>query len=134
MLGFLENYTIDLSKLPEYDDFKAPFTVHFEKQICDLLASGYSSKITDVMISSFKNNVLPNIRDDNKLTVLHNNRHGLGRYYSNNDTSPCCHTKFIKHTVFSYQDWLDIDMSKGHASILRYVMILFLLFLLSLRN
>ena len=123
MLDFLDNYTIDLSKLPEYEDFKAPFTVPFDKQICNMLVSGTNPKITDVMISSFKNNVLPHIRDDNTLTVLHNNRYNLGRFYSNNDRSPCCHTKLIKHTVFSYQDWLDVDMVKGHSSILRYLTI-----------
>ena len=123
MLDFLDNYTIDFSKLPEYEDFKAPFTVPFDKQICNMLTGGLNPKVTETMITNFRNNVLPHIRDVNTLTVLHNNRYGMGRFYSNNDTSPCCHTKFIKHTVFSYQNWLDIDMVKGHVSILRHLLI-----------
>lgn len=121
MLDFLDKYSIDFAKLPQYDDFKAPFTVPFDRKICEMLVSGTNPKITEVMISNFKNNVQRKIRDDNTLTVLHNNRYGIGRFYSDNDTSPCCHTKFIKHTVFSYQDWLDIDMVKGHSSILRHL-------------
>ena len=121
MLDFIDNWTIDLSKLPSYDDFKAPFTVPFDKQICNMLVSGVNPKVTNIMISSFKNNVLPHIRNDNTLTVLHNNRYGLGRFYSNQDLSPCCHTKYIKNRVFSYQDWLEIDMHKGHSSILRHL-------------
>jgi hypothetical protein len=122
MINFIDNYTIDLSKIPDYDDFKTPFTVSFDKKICELLISGVDPNITNIMITKFTNNVYNYIEDDNKLTVVHNNRHNIGRFYSNNDKSPCCHTKFIKHTVFSYQNWLDIDMVKGHASIIRYVL------------
>jgi hypothetical protein len=118
ILDFLNEWTIDLSKLPEYNEFKTPFTVKFDKKLSKLLVSQINPKVTTVMSSCFKNNVYGRIGKDDLLTVKHNNRYGLGRFYSDNDASPCCHTKFIKHTVFQYQNWLDIDMVKGHPSIL----------------
>lgn len=118
LLDFLNEWTIDLNKLPKYDEFRKPFTVKFDKKLSNLLVSQINPKITTVMASCFKNNVYERIGNDNLLTVKHNNRYGLGRFYSDNDASPCCHTKFIKHTVFQYQNWLDIDMVKGHPSIL----------------
>jgi len=121
MLPFLSNWTIDLLKLPEYEKFKRPFTVTFDKKICQILVSGINKNITKVMISGFQNNVLSHIQENDKLIVQHNNRHNLGRFYSDRDRSPCCHTKLIKHTVFAYQNWLDIDMVKGHTSILLYL-------------
>jgi hypothetical protein len=118
MLTFLENWTIQIDKLPKYEKFRKPFTVNFDKKLSNLLVSGINSKITKTMITNFKTHVLKNIDDNDKLTVTHNDRYELGRFYSNNDNSPCCHSKFIKHTVFAYQNWLDIDMVKGHSSIL----------------
>jgi phage/plasmid-associated DNA primase len=118
MLDIINNWTIDLENLPSYADFKKPFTVPFDKKLSQLLISGTNPKVTDLMISNFKNNIYGRIGNDNAIEVRHNNRHGVGRFYSDSDTSPCCHTKFIKHTVFKYQDWLDIDMVKGHPSIL----------------
>ena len=118
IIDFLDKWTIDLAKLPEYDEFKKPFTVSFDKKISNLLISRINPQVTTVMASCFKNNVYGRIGGDNLLTVNHNNRYGIGRFYSDNDASPCCHAKLIKHTVFQYQNWLDIDMVKGHPSIL----------------
>lgn len=121
MLPFLDNWTIDLDELPTYDKFKKPFTVTFDKKISQLLVSGVNPKITNVMITNYKNNVMDYIDKNNKLTVTHKNPCGLGRFYGDGDRSPVCHSKFIKHTVFSYQKWLDIDMVKGHSSILLHI-------------
>ena len=121
MLTFLDNWTIDLTELPTYDKFKKPFTVTFDKKISQLLMSGVNPKITAVMISNYKNNVMNHIDNNNKLIVTHKNPWGVGRFYGDGDRSPVCHSKFIKHTVFSYQNWLDIDMVKGHSSILLHI-------------
>jgi hypothetical protein len=121
MLNFLDDWTIDISKLPKYDDFTKPFTVPIDKKICELLVSGVNPKITDIMITNFKRHIIENIDDNNRLVITHSNPHGLGRFYSKNDGSPVCHSKYLKHTVFQYQNWLDVDMEKGHCSILRYV-------------
>lgn len=118
---FLQNWTIDLTKLPAYDKFSKPFTVSFDKNICNLLMSGINPKVTKLMITNFKNNVLKHIDDNDKLTVSHFQAYGLGRFYGCDDISPCVHSKFIKHTVFAYQNWLDIDMVKGHTSILLHI-------------
>ena len=120
-MNFIENWTIDLNKLPTYDNFKKPFSITFDKELSKLLISGINPKITSSMITNYKSNVYSNIDNDNNLIVYHNNRHGLGRFYSDNDSSPCCHSKYIKHTIFSYQNWLDIDMIKGHSSILLHI-------------
>jgi phage/plasmid-associated DNA primase len=119
MLPFLTNFTIDVSKIPSYDEFAKPFTVQIDRGLCEMLMDGTNPNITDVMISNFKNNVLPFIAPDGNLTIHHNNRHGLGRFYSDADKSPVCHSKFIKHTIFKYMGWLDVDMVKGHPSIIR---------------
>lgn len=121
MLNFLNGWTVELDKLPTYDKFSRPFTVTFDKKISNLLISGINPKITKTMITNFKRNVLPYIDENDKLVVKHHNCYGLGRFYSDNDRSPICHTKYIKHTVYSYQNWLDVDMVKGHPSILLHI-------------
>ena len=50
IIDFLNNWTIDLNKLQTYEEFKKPFTVSFDKKICDLLISGINPKITMIMI------------------------------------------------------------------------------------
>jgi hypothetical protein len=115
IIDFIDKWTINFEILKKYKyvEYTKPFTVTIDKTICELLVSGINPKITSIMISKFKNNIINYIDSDNQLTVTHNNRYGMGRFYSNYDNSPVCHSKYLKHTIFKYQDWLDIDMVKG---------------------
>jgi hypothetical protein len=70
------------------------------------------------MKTNFKNNV--KIKN-NAVVAKHHQTFGLGRFYPDKDCSPTVHAKYIKHTVFQYQGWKDIDMCKGHSSLLQYV-------------
>jgi regulator of protease activity HflC (stomatin/prohibitin superfamily) len=124
MLSFIESWTINLQKLPSYDGFKEPIHLKINKPFCDLLMSGVNTKITNEMITNFKNNVYDKIDKNDNLTITHNNRLGMGRFYSDDNKSICCHSKFIKHSIFVLENWLDVDMVKGHPSILRYLCIL----------
>ena len=124
MLNFINNWTIDLNKLPTYDKFKDEIKLKLDKPFCELLMNGVNDNITNEMITNFKNNVYDHIDEDGCLTIKHNNRFDMGRFYSDNDKSLCCHSKYIKHTLFVLMNWLDIDMVKGHPSILRYLCIL----------
>ena len=120
MLSFLQNWTLDLNNIPEYSEFRKSFVIPCDKPICELLISGLNPQITTMMANNFKNNVVPHIVD-NKLTITHFQARGLGRFYCEDSVSPCAHSKHIKHTLFQYQNWLDIDMCKGHPSILAYL-------------
>ena len=54
----------------------------------------------------------------NILEVEHKQRYGLGRFYPEDQISPICLSRHMKHTLFTFLDWIDIDMVKGHPTIL----------------
>jgi hypothetical protein len=63
--------------------------------------------------------ILENINTQTSiLEVTHSPRFDLGRFYPDRNISPIVLSRHIKHTLFTYLDWIDIDMVKGHATIL----------------
>ena len=120
-LNCITNWTIDLNKLPTSYGFSDSIEIKLDKLFCEFLISGVSDKITTEMKTNFKNNVINHIDDEGRLIIFHNNRCNMGRYYSDNDRSLCVHSKYLKHTIFYLLNWGDIDMLKGHQSILRYL-------------
>ena len=52
------------------------------------------------------------------LNINHNQIFGLGRFYPDDTISPICVSRHIKHTLFHYLNWVDLDMVKGHPTIL----------------
>jgi hypothetical protein len=131
-MKFLKNWTVDLSKIPMYTAFKGSFNIKLDYHILqDMLNSNdpvftndrkvlLKKLLNGMSITTNGKSVL--IKGVDKLTgileISHNQRYGLGRFYPSHTMSPICISRHIKHTLFKYLDWIDIDMVKGHPSIL----------------
>ena len=117
-IPFLKNWTIDLNKLPQYTCFKGKFELELDYNVLMMIGQSTNPVFTD----DRKRQLLPLItkinKDTNILEVEHRQRYGIGRFYAENQISPICISRHMKHTLFSYLDWIDIDMVKGHPSIL----------------
>lgn len=117
----LNGWTIKIDKLPNYDEFKKPFVIKWNKTLSEEIINGEYDVLTPEVITNYTNNIHNRINDMEELIIFHNNRYGLGRFYSNCDSSPVAHSKYIKHTIFKSLNFVDVDMVKGHPSILRYI-------------
>jgi len=117
-MKFLKSWTVDTEKIPAYASFKTDFTLDIDYPLLESIANSDNSNITN----DRKKLLLPVLnaidKKTNTLKVSHNNRFSLGRFYPNNSISPICVSRHIKHTLFHYLDWVDLDMVKGHPSIL----------------
>ena len=133
-MNFLTNWKINIDKLPAYADLRGTFTEHIDKKICNIILKSDNEKIVDEMKNEFKK-MVDCIDSNNQLQVKYNPRFQLGRRYPdcpketypNGNINPdygkiysalISQPRIIKNTIFSYQDWIDIDQKKGHATIL----------------
>jgi hypothetical protein len=126
-------WTIDLEKLPAYVEWNGDWKYELDSQMiqlildCDELDEFGNPKITNVMKTHFKKNIVDKMRNG----VLHikwSGRKGnLGRRYSAKDPddiyekSSCnlgVHSKYIKNTMYSFMGWIDYDMVAGHPTLL----------------
>lgn len=117
-MKFLKNWTLNLEKIPAYASFKTEFVIDVDYELLKMM---YESD-NDVFTEDRKKLLLPVLeaidKKTNTLKIKHNNRFDMGRFYANNSISPICLSRHIKHTLFHYMDWCDLDMVKGHPSIL----------------
>lgn len=117
----IDGWKINLDKLPNYDEFKKPFVIKWNKPLSEEITCGGYDVLTTEVITNYKKNIHERINSLDEIVIYHNNRYGIGRFYSNCDSSPVAHSKYIKHTIFKSLNFVDIDMVKGHPSILRYI-------------
>ena len=117
-IPFLKNWTIDISKIPQYSAFRGKFSLKLDYVILRNIMTSNNPIFTD----NRKQLLLPVLNKINKQTsileVIHNPRYGLGRFYPDESISPICVSRHIKHTLFAYLDWIDLDMVKGHPTML----------------
>ena len=117
-IPFLKNWTIDITKLPQYTSFKGKFQIELDYHILLIIGQSTNPVYTDNR-KRLLLNLINNInKETNILEITHNQRYGIGRFYPENQISPICISRHIKHTLFQYLDWIDIDMIKGHPTIL----------------
>ena len=118
-LPFIKNdWTISLSDIPDYPDFKGEFTEPLDAHILQLFIDSTNPIITPIMKQEIHDKLLKNINyQTGELKVKHRQPYGLGRVYAENNISIVPFARVIKHTVFDYMGWRDIDMIKGHPSI-----------------
>ena len=113
-IAFLKNWTIDITKVPQYSAFRGKFNLQLDYTLLRNIMTSPNPEFTD----DRKRLLLPIINKINQQTgmleVEHNPRYGLGRFYPNDSISPICVSRHIKHTLFSFLDWIDLDMIKGH--------------------
>ena len=116
-IKFLRDYTIDLAKLPKYPCFKGEFCVDVDIQLLMLILKSNHPDFTPDRKKALQN-VIANIKANNTISINHQQKYDIGRFYADNSLSPICLSRYIKHTLFTYMDFIDIDMVKGHPSIL----------------
>ena len=116
-LAFLDGWKIELSRLPNYEHFKGEVVEALDYHLLQLI---YDSDFLETRpeIKANLKNLLENInKHTGELKVFHNQRYKCGRFYADESISLIPLSKHIKHTVFKFLGWLDIDMVKGHPSI-----------------
>jgi len=116
---FIKNdWTISISDIPAYPEFKGEFTEPLDAHILQMFMETTNPSITPIMKQEIKDKLLKNIKQQTgELSVYHHQTNGLGRFYPNDNISLIPHSRYIKHTVFKYLGWKDIDMVKGHMTI-----------------
>lgn len=117
-IPFLKNWTIDITKLPQYTNFKGIFQVELDYNLLLMIGQSTNPVFTDNRKRLLFNILTKINKETNILEITHNQRYGIGRFYPENQVSPICISRHIKHTLFQYLDWIDIDMIKGHPTIL----------------
>ena len=90
-----------------------------EKVVCTLckMISDKPDTFDQETVTGFNDAVMKYLKPDGSLVVVHNQRHRFGRFYADNNVSLIPHERRIKHTLFTYDGWVDLDMVKGHPSI-----------------
>jgi hypothetical protein len=116
-MKFLTNWTISVDKLPAYSAFKSTYTVHINKGLLETIYDADREYLT-----SERKALLKNVMDKVHNNILHVNHaqrcKGIGRFYADESISLICLSRHIKHTLFNYMGWADIDMVKGHPTII----------------
>jgi hypothetical protein len=120
-LPFIKNdWTISLTDLPTYPEFKNEFIEPLDLHILKMFMDTNNQNITPIMKQEIENKLIKNINHKNgHLSVRHHQTYGLGRFYPNENISLIPYSKYIKHTIFKYLGWRDLDMVKGHMTISR---------------
>ena len=113
---FLKGYTIDVCKVPRYTQFKAIFKIPVDEPLFQAIMKS-EDPVFKPETKKILSNLFPHI-NNGLLTVRHHQNYNVGRFCANNSISPICLSRHIKHTLFSYLNWIDIDMVKGHPSII----------------
>ena len=116
-LPFIDGWKIELSKLPSYENFTGAFTEKVDWHILKLIHDSQFLESRPEIKANVKNLIDKTVRGTGELKVTHKQRHECGRFYADDSISLIPMSRHVKHTVFKYLGWLDIDMIKGHPSI-----------------
>ncbi len=115
-MKFLNNWTIDIEQIPKYLAFKAPMNLVLNRNILRAFIDSKADYINSEQLVCIQR-ILDDInKHTNILTIKHSQPYDIGRFYCNN--SPIVLSRHIKHTLFSSLGWIDLDMIKGHPTIL----------------
>jgi hypothetical protein len=117
-MKFLNGWSISIDKLPAYSAFKKPSYIDVDYHFFEKM---YNSQL-DVFTQNKKLLLFPILKSinpkTNTLDISYSQRYGLGRHYPKNSISPICISRDFKHTFFDHFNWIDLDMVKGHPTIL----------------
>ena len=121
-MKFLNNWTIQIDKLPEYNEFKAPLTEQINKGLCEKIIEhketdfDYTNKKGEIINGTWSilKDKCDKLKKDNKQHVTYSQKCGIGRFYGSSFiTMP----KKVKHTLFHHSGMIDLDQQKGHPTI-----------------
>lgn len=117
-MKFLKNWQIDTIKVPAYSAFKKSFTIDIDYELLQLISRMENEYITKDRLKLLYPLINAIDKHTNTLKVSYYHPFNLGRFYPTNSLSPINVSRHIKHTLFSYMDWIDLDMVRGHPSII----------------
>jgi len=134
-LEFLNGWTIDIERIPKYSEFEGDFYEQLDRQLAEIIINsklripqpgdkkpsdeGYvhMNPISELGKANFKKAIFDRLPNNGVNIVRHHNRHKLGRYYGDANSSIVVQARQIKHTLFSYMGYKDLDQKKSHPSI-----------------
>lgn len=118
-MKFLKGLEIILNKIPQYDMFKETFNIKLDYNILsDMLTRTDIPEIDEDRKLLLKPVVDKIDKKTGVLEVKYSQASKLGRHYAINSISPITLSRHIKHTLFSYLGWIDIDLVKSYPTIL----------------
>ena len=114
-MKFLNGLTLDLNKIPLYKKFRGEWEEHLDLQLL-LQLSRKKLDYHEDTLNLIKKHIITRMKNNN--TNIHTTRYKqsykLGRFYSNTITG---YPRKLKHTIFKFLGWRDLDMVKGHPSL-----------------
>ena len=115
---FLNGWTLNLDKIPKYEEFSETFTERLDMRVIRLLLK--SNDYHACVKQNFKNHILPHIQDDGTYShkYYQTGKIKIGRYYASTITD---YPRKFKHTLFHHLGYVDIDQVKGHPSIIVWI-------------
>lgn len=114
-LPFFNDLTLLIDDIPEYPEFQGTFSEPLDAPLLDLIEKrAYLNDEVRTAVRSLHDAIN---KRTNTLKSTKYQSYGVGRVYSDNDKSIITMKRTVKHTLFHYLNWSDIDMVKGHASI-----------------
>jgi hypothetical protein len=117
-MKFLKNWKIETGKVPSYTAFKKKFEIDVDFKLLKMMSEMEHKEITEDRLRLLRPLLEAINERTNKLTVTYYHPYGLGRFYATNSLSPINVSRHFKHSLFSYMNWIDLDMVRGHPSIL----------------
>ena len=115
-IKFLDGYKISIRDIPKYEHFTGKFKERLDVPLLKLI---YESEGLDHKpeIKAQLKNIIDATDKNGVLNVLHYQAKKCGRFYADKNNSLIPQSKYVKHTMFYFLKWLDIDWVKGHPSI-----------------
>jgi hypothetical protein len=134
-MKFITNWTIDLGKLPKYPELKKEFSEHIDYALAGLILESTDQRLTPEIKAEFFKLVNRIDKKTNTLAVKYQPRFNMGRryphcpceFFPNGDANPdfkkyysalISVPRIIKNTIYTFQNWVDLDQAKGHPTIL----------------
>lgn len=117
-MKFLKNWKIETSKVPSYTTFKKKFEIDVDYKLLKMMSEIDHKEITEDRLKLLRPLLEAINERTNKLSVTYYHPFGLGRFYATNSLSPINVSRHFKHSLFSYMNWIDLDMVRGHPSII----------------
>ena len=135
LMKFLQEWKIDLEKLPVYALFNKPFSEEIDIHLANQILQDSDERLTPEIKDEFRKMVKCINPKTNNLQCKYSARYGLGRRYPeypdkvlpNKMANPnygkyysalIAQPRLIKNTIFKYQNWIDVDQKKGHPTII----------------
>jgi len=115
-INFLDGYKINISDIPKYEHFTCKFKEKLDLPLLKLIYSSDALNNKPEIKAQLKN-VIDATDKNGVLNVKHYQAKNCGRNYADKNLSLIPLSKYVKHTMFYFLGWIDIDWVKGHPAI-----------------